>query len=812
MPRRKKDSLVLPALPLRGILVFPQMIVHFDVGRDKSIAALEEGYAADQRVFFVAQKSQQEQEPDSSTCYRIGTIAQVKQITRMPDGTTRILAEGAERARIVRVLHEEPYMKVSLERVPCTLDEGGERIPALVRLANQYLEDLVQESGRLPPDAIPSLREIDDPAQFADIVAANALFNIDHRQQILETADVGDRLELLCQIMAREKQIALLERDVQTRIQQQIEKHNKEAYLQEQLIAIQGELGGDNPDAPSAELRRQYARQRESMPVEAREKVERELARLDRMHPESPDSGVIQNKLEWMLAMPWTAPEEAATDISAARAILNEDHFGLDDVKERLIEYFAVRLMNRLSGANGKIKNPILCLVGPPGVGKTSVAQSIAKAAGRPFVRMSLGGMRDDAEIRGHRSTYIGALPGGLISGIRRAKAANPVFLLDEIDKLTVGAQGDPAAALLEALDPEQNKAFRDLFLDVPFDLSRVMFVTTANTTDTIPKPLLDRMELIEIPSYTNIEKLQIARRYLLPKQREAHGLSASALRMSDQTIDSLIAGYTREAGVRELERRLASVCRKTALTIVETGRKTVTVTPRMLEGMMGLPKYHPDQTEDAPLCGIVNGLAYTPVGGSTLQVECVVAPGSGKLEITGNLGDVMRESARAAVSFIRARSAALGLSADFYQKTDIHIHVPEGAVPKDGPSAGVTLTCAIVSALTGKLVRQDVAMTGEITLRGRVLPIGGVREKILAAYRCGVKQVLLPEDNLRDLKNVPPQVRADMDIRALRTIDDALQGVLLDAEPDRQTVREAHISKGRYSSPAAYPAVSKSI
>jgi ATP-dependent Lon protease len=775
------------------------MLVHFDVGRDKSVAALEEGFAADQRVFFVAQINQQEQNPTSQDCYQVGTIAIVKQVTRMPDKTTRILAEGLERARIRAVLQEEPFMRVKLTRVRNTISADEAELTALARSAKRYLEELADESGRLPPDAVASICEVEDPAQLADIIAANALVRIEHRQRVLEIQDVAKRLETLCAILAQEKQIASLERSVQTRIQQQIEKHNRESYLHEQLIAIRGELGGDDPDSPGHSLRKQYAERRESMPLEAREKVERELGRLDRLHPDSPESGVVQNRLEWILSMPWEAPVEPPPDISTARSMLEEDHHALEKVKQRLIEFLAVRSMS------GGLKNPILCLVGPPGVGKTSVAQSVARAMGRPFVRMSLGGMRDEAEIRGHRSTYIGAMPGGLISGVRRAKAANPVFLLDEIDKLSVGVQGDPAAALLEALDPEQNRAFRDLFLDVPFDLSRVMFITTANMADTIPSPLLDRMEMIEIPSYTNLEKLEIARKYLLPKQRSAHGMNAAKLRVTDATLDAILALYTREAGVRELERNIAAICRKAACSLMETGKKSITIAPKLLDSMLGLPKYSRDHIETAPMCGIINGLAYTMAGGSTLQVECAVALGSGKLEITGNLGDVMQESARAAVSFIRSRAVALGLSPDFYQKTDIHIHVPEGAVPKDGPSAGVALTCAIVSALTGRPARQDVAMTGEITLRGRVLPIGGVREKVLAAYRAGVRVVLLPAENLRDLCEVPEQARSHMDIRALNNIDDALKCVLLEREA-AQAVREPVYPIGRYSG-TAYPA-----
>jgi ATP-dependent Lon protease len=776
VPRSKREKLILPVLPLRGMMLFPYMIAHFDVGREKSIAALEEGFTTDQRVFFVAQNSESSEGTLSQDCSSVGTIARVKQILRMPDDTLRVLAEGMARARIHSVLQEEPYCRAELSPLRSQSRTGQTEIIAFTQCVRHYLEAYAQECGRFPPDTVRSMCEVEDPAQLADVVAANALSRMEDRQRILETEDLGERLEALCTILAREKEVASLEKSVQARVRREIEKHQRDAYLRAQIHAIRKELGED--DDPAANLLRPRL---ETMPVppEVREKALREMGRLERAHPESPEAAVIRNYLEWIVDLPWGVHSQAKLDLARARRVLEADHFGLEDVKQRLIEFLAVRKLK------GDQKSPILCLVGPPGVGKTSIAQSVARALGRPFVRMSLGGVRDEAEIRGHRRTYIGAIPGGILTQIRQAKAADPVFLLDEIDKLSLSIQGDPAAALLEALDPEQNKTFRDHYLDAPFDLSSVLFITTANTVDSIPRPLLDRMETIELSSYTSFEKRAIARRHLLPKQRAAHGLTGSQLRVTDEALDAIIDRYTREAGVRNLERALARVCRKAACSLLEaegTAPKALLIKPDSLEPLLGLPKFHTNPVEPAPLCGVVTGLAYTTVGGATLQVECAVLPGTGKLEMTGQLGTVMQESVRAAVSFVRAHAEALGVEKNFYKTRDLHIHVAEGAIPKDGPSAGVTLICAIVSALTGRPVRQDVAMTGEITLRGRVLPIGGVKEKLLAAYRAGIKVVLLPEENLRDVSELPEQAREKLDIRALRTAEDAIAGALLTA------------------------------
>lgn len=818
MARTNNKYYILPGLPLRGIMVFPHMTMHFDVGRDKSVTAIEQAFEGNRLVFFIAQRDQSEMNPTIRDCYTVGTIARIKQINRLPDNTTRVLAEGLARATIMKVVEDEPYLKIRVAELKDLTLMSAEEVEAFMRVARRNLEQLASDGGRLPTDAANAIQEIDNPSEFCDVCAINALMRLDERQEILNISDYGLRLEKLCELLAKETQVSVIERSVQSKIQAHVEKVNREAYLYEQLSAIRKELGGRAEDF-TEDLRRKYNELKPVLPEEADEKISRDLSRLERVHPDSPESGVLQNKLEWLLSMPWETPAMVETDIKRAKKILEDDHYGLEEVKKRLIEFIAVstiimREMERTEAERNKNKqnkddqqetgktskrlkntdgrqadepvfetkrtNPILCLVGPPGVGKTSIARSIARALDRRFVNMSLGGLHDEAEIRGHRSTYIGAMPGGLVSGLRRAKVANPVFLLDEIDKLGYGVHGDPSAALLEALDPEQNKTFRDLFLDVPFDLSRVMFITTANTTDTIPRPLLDRMEIIEIPSYTNLEKLQIAKRYLLPKQRAAHVMNAGKLKISDDVLNEVIECYTREAGVRELERMIAALCRKAAVSMMESERASMSVTKKTVEEMLGTPKYLRDHLETKPICGVVNGLAYTPVGGSTLTVECSISPGSGSLEVTGNLGDVMKESAKAAMSFIRANSKTLGLESDFYQKTDIHVHVPEGAIPKDGPSAGVTLTCAILSALTGRAARQDVAMTGEITLRGRVLPIGGVREKVLAAYRNDIHIVMLPEENMRDLKEIPEQARQHMDFKPLRTVDDAFNCVLI--------------------------------
>ena len=738
-------------LPLRGLMVFPHMVLHFDVGRKKSVAALEQAMLGDQKIFLVAQREVDVDDPGVDDIYHVGTIAQIKQVLKLPGDNIRVLVEGRSRAILRAVTQEEPYFEGALdELLPAAVPVSIET-DALLRTAHTYFEEYCKMSGRISGETMQSVLEIEDPGQLADVIAANVLQKVDDRQQVLEEFDDLTRLESVCAILVRETELAGVEKKVQARVRKQIEQNQKDYYLREQIKAIQTELG--DKDATDVEDLRERL-EKTPMNDEAREKAARELERLSRMAPGSPEIGVSRTYIEWLLDLPWGKQTPDNLDLKRARRVLSEDHYGLDEVKERVIEYLAVcRIKNNMKG-------PILCFVGPPGVGKTSIAKSIARALGRKFVQMSLGGVRDEAEIRGHRRTYIGAIPGRIISSIKQAGTMNPVFLFDEIDKMASDVRGDPASAMLEVLDSAQNNAFRDHYLEAPFDLSGVMFITTANSVDTIPRPLLDRMELIEVSGYTEDEKLNIAKRHLLPGQIAEHGLAARSVRMSDKVLRSLIQGYTREAGVRTLQRTIGKVVRKSAVEMLDEGVDTVTVTAEKLTKYLGAPRYHYEKAGKKPEVGVVNGLAYTVVGGDTLQIETTTMPGTGALELTGSLGDVMKESARAARSYVRAHAMELGIDPEFYKKLDIHIHVPEGAVPKDGPSAGVTMTTALVSALTGIAVRQNVAMTGEITLRGRVLPIGGLKEKLLAAHRAGIDTVLIPKENVKDLEQVPDNVR----------------------------------------------------
>ena len=738
-------------LPLRGLMVFPHMVLHFDVGRKKSVAALEQAMLGDQKIFLVAQREVDVDDPGVDDIYHVGTIAQIKQVLKLPGDNIRVLVEGRSRAILRAVTQEEPYFEGALdELLPAAVPVSIET-DALLRTAHTYFEEYCKMSGRISGETMQSVLEIEDPGQLADVIAANVLQKVDDRQQVLEEFDDLTRLESVCAILVRETELAGVEKKVQARVRKQIEQNQKDYYLREQIKAIQTELG--DKDATDVEDLRERL-EKTPMNDEAREKAARELERLSRMAPGSPEIGVSRTYIEWLLDLPWGKQTPDNLDLKRARRVLGEDHYGLDEVKERVIEYLAVcRIKNNMKG-------PILCFVGPPGVGKTSIAKSIARALGRKFVQMSLGGVRDEAEIRGHRRTYIGAIPGRIISSIKQAGTMNPVFLFDEIDKMASDVRGDPASAMLEVLDSAQNNAFRDHYLEAPFDLSGVMFITTANSVDTIPRPLLDRMELIEVSGYTEDEKLNIAKRHLLPGQIAEHGLAARSVRMSDKVLRSLIQGYTREAGVRTLQRTIGKVVRKSAVEMLDEGVDTVTVTAEKMTKYLGAPRYHYEKAGKKPEVGVVNGLAYTVVGGDTLQIETTTMPGTGALELTGSLGDVMKESARAARSYVRAHAMELGIDPEFYKKLDIHIHVPEGAVPKDGPSAGVTMTTALVSALTGIAVRQNVAMTGEITLRGRVLPIGGLKEKLLAAHRAGIDTVLIPKENVKDLEQVPDNVR----------------------------------------------------
>ena len=779
--KKKTQPVSLPLLPLRGLMVFPYMVLHFDVGRKKSIAALEQAMLGDQRIFLVAQRDMDVDYPDVNDIYHVGTIANIKQVLKLPGDNIRVLVEGKTRAILRAVTQEEPYFVGALDEIIPQGTVVSIETDALLRTAHKYFEEYCRMSGRIAPDTIQSVMEIEDPGQMADVIAAHVLQKVEDRQQILEEFDDVTRLEAVCAMLVRETELAGVEKKVQARVRKQIEQNQKDYYLREQIKAIQTELG-DKDATDTEDLRDRL--EKTPMNDEARDKVERELDRLSRMAPGSPEIGVSRTYVEWMLDLPWGKSTPDNLDLRRARRILAEDHYGLEEVKERVIEYLAVcRIKNNMKG-------PVLCFVGPPGVGKTSIAKSIARALGRKFVQMSLGGVRDEAEIRGHRRTYIGAIPGRLISSMKQAGTMNPVFLLDEIDKMASDVRGDPASAMLEVLDSAQNDSFRDHYLEAPFDLSGVMFITTANTVDTIPRPLLDRMELIEVSGYTEEEKLNIAKRHLLPTQIAEHGLAPKTVRITDKVMRQLIQGYTREAGVRKLQRTIGKVVRKSAVQMIDEGVETVSVNGEKLEAFLGAPRFHYEKAGKKPEVGVVNGLAYTVVGGDTLQIETTTMPGTGQLELTGSLGDVMKESARAAKSWVRAHAAQLGIDEEFYKKLDIHIHVPEGAVPKDGPSAGVTMTTALVSALTGIPVHQNVAMTGEITLRGRVLPIGGLKEKLLAAHRAGIDTVCIPKENMKDLEEVPENVRSAITIVAAEEIGTVLKTALI-RMPDRKNTKE---------------------
>ena len=779
MPSKSIALLTIPFLPLRGTLVFPHMVLHIDVGRGKSVAAINQAMMGDQRIFLVMQKDIENEEPALNDLYRAGTIARVKQVLHLPGNNMRVLIEGEERA-ILKAVHEDKETWVATVRTmpPFDKSQDNPELQALIRLAKESLDGFAEAGNRLSEDLIKSIKRIEDPQELVDVIAANLIPQVEERYALLSLEKPADRLEQLCVYLAREVRNANVDRIVQQRIRMQVDKSQREYYLREQLKAIQEELGeGDFDDVE--EMREQLKK----IPLneEAREKADKELEKLSRMMAGSPESTVSENYLDWLAELPWGKYTKDQLSLKRARRILEQDHYGMDPVKERIIEYLAVMSMRREADATVVPKGPILCFVGPPGVGKTSIVQAIAKAMGRKFVKMSLGGVRDEAEIYGHRRTYIGAIPGHIISGIKRAGTMNPVFLFDEIDKMGNDYRGDPASAMLEVLDPAQNAAFRDHYLDVPFDLSRVLFITTANTRESIPPPLLDRMEVIEVASYTEEEKLQIAKRHLLRQQVAENGLAKNSVTMTQAAIRKAIEGYTREAGVRSLSRTLAKAVRKAAVEMLETGEKKLPITADNLEKYLGSPRFLRDKPEQQPLLGVVNGLAYTEVGGEMLKVECAVMPGSGKLALTGHLGDVMKESGQAALSWVRAHAADYAIDADFHKDRDIHIHVPEGAVPKDGPSAGVTMTVALVSALSGRKASQDIAMTGEITLGGRVLPIGGIMEKLLAAYRGKMKRLALPRENHKDVAELPGYIQEAFEIYYVGAVGEVIAMTLED-------------------------------
>jgi len=776
MPKQNKNDITyrIPMLPLRGIVVFPHMIIHFDVGRLKSIKSIEESMLNDQVIFLTAQKDPNIEDPDFDEINTFGTVAQIKQLLRLPGDTIRVLVEGIQRAKVINFLTNEPFYKVDVKPVKSkALQSGRPEIQALSRQVIDHFEQYAKLSGKVSPDATFSITNINDLTRLPDIIASNMGISTEQKQMLLEELSPKRRLEKLLDILAKENEILELEKSITFKVRQQIDKSQKEYYLREQIKAIQKELGVSADTTTEIDEYRERI-EKASFSEEVRKKALKELDRLERMHSSSAESGVIRTYLDILLDMPWGKKTDERLDIKYASEILERDHYGLEKVKERILEYLAVRKMK--NGLHG----PILCLAGPPGVGKTSIAKSIAEALNRSYVRMSLGGVKDEAEIRGHRRTYVGSMPGRIINAIRQAGSSNPLILLDEIDKMSNDFRGDPASAMLEVLDAEQNKDFRDHYLEVPFDLSDVMFITTANYKDAIPRPLLDRMEVIDISGYTEEEKLNIASRYLVPKQLEMHGVGKKDVTFDQSALREIIVHYTKEAGVRNLERQIATVIRK-AITKIVSGEKTsVRITKNTVKNYLGARIFTYDKAAEKDEIGIVRGLAWTPVGGDTMPIEVNIMPGEGQLELTGQLGDVMKESARIARSYIRSVAEEYGIDVDFHKKYDIHIHVPEGAIPKDGPSAGITIATAMISALTGIPARKSVAMTGEITLRGKVLAIGGLKEKVLAAHRAGVDTVLIPYENKKNIEDIPESVRKEVRLIPVSHMNEVIRYALV--------------------------------
>jgi ATP-dependent Lon protease len=761
----------LPVLPLRDIVVFPHMIVPLFVGRDKSVRALENVMQEDKQILLVAQKNASDDDPVVEDINMVGTIGSVLQLLKLPDGTVKVLVEGGSRARIQSYKENAEFFEAHVQPLP-ELDAESEQIEAMSRTVITQFEQYVKLNKKIPPEVLVSLNQIDEPGKLADTVASHLQLKVADKQELLEIESVMDRLEKVYSLMEGEIGVMQVEKKIRGRVKRQMEKTQREYYLNEQLKAIQKELGeGEDGKDEVGEIEERIAKTK--LTKEAREKADAEVKKLRNMSPMSAEATVVRNYLDWMLGIPWKKRSKIKKDLNAAEAVLDADHYGLEKVKERIVEYLAVQLRTK------KLKGPIICLVGPPGVGKTSLGKSIAKATGRNFVRMSLGGVRDEAEIRGHRRTYIGSMPGKIIQSMKKAKTSNPLIMLDEIDKLGADFRGDPSSALLEVLDPEQNSAFNDHYLEVDYDLSDVMFITTANTLR-IPAPLLDRMEVIRLSGYTEDEKAEIAKQYLIPKQRDNHGLSEEEWSISESGLRDLIRYYTREAGVRNLEREIASLTRKATKEILQKKSEHVQVTKRNIDKYLGPRRFRYGEAEAEDLVGVTTGMAWTEVGGELLTLESVMLPGKGKMNITGKLGDVMQESIQAAASFVRSRAIDFGIKPPLFEKKDIHIHVPEGATPKDGPSAGVGMATSIVSVLTQNPVRKDVAMTGEITLRGRVLPIGGLKEKLLAAHRGGIKTVLIPKENEKDLEEIPDNVKRGLEILPVSTVDEVLATALV--------------------------------
>ena len=771
MEQKPAATQLYPVLPLRDIVVFPHMIVPLFVGREKSVRALEDVMKEDKQILLVTQRNAAQDDPAATDIYNVGTVGTVLQLLKLPDGTVKVLVEGGQRAKIERFTDNEAFF-VAEATAMVDAAVSGKEVETLARSVVSQFEQYIKLNKKIPPEVLVSINQIEEPSKLADTVASHLSLKIAEKQELLELATVGERLKKVYAIMEGEIGVLQVEKRIRSRVKRQMEKTQREYYLNEQMKAIQKELGeGEDGKDEIAEIEDRIKKTKLSK--EAREKTTAEVKKLRSMSPMSAEATVVRNYLDWILSLPWNKPTKIKRDIRLAEKVLNEDHYGLEKVKERILEYLAVQQRQK------KIKGPILCLVGPPGVGKTSLGKSIAKATGRNFIRISLGGVRDEAEIRGHRRTYIGSMPGKVVQAMKKAKSSNPLFLLDEVDKLGADWRGDPSSALLEVLDPEQNFTFSDHYLEVDYDLSDVMFITTANSLR-MPQPLLDRMEIIRIPGYTEDEKVEIAIRHLIPKQIKDHGLKKTEWSLSEDAIRDLVRYYTREAGVRNLEREIANLARKSIKEILMKNLEKVTINRRNIGKFAGVRKFRYGEAESVDMVGVVTGLAWTEVGGEILTVEAVTLPGKGKVSATGKLGDVMKESVQAAESYVKSRSADFGIKPTIFNKRDIHVHVPEGATPKDGPSAGVAMVTTIVSVLTGIAVRRDVAMTGEVTLRGRVLPIGGLKEKLLAALRAGIKTVLIPQDNEKDLADIPDNVKKGLEIIPVSTVDEVLKNALV--------------------------------
>ena len=770
-------SYKLPLLPLRDVVIFPHMVAPLFVGREKSIRALEEAMKTDKKILLSAQIDAKTNDPGPEDIYKVGTIGTIVQMLRLPDGTVKILVEGVNRAKLIGYEDENKFFNVEVEDL-AEESESGVETNAIMRSLTEAFEDYTKLNKKVPTETLVTIAAIEDASKLSDTIASHLTFKLSDKQEVLECLNCAKRLEMLFEKIQSELEILQVEKKIRNRVKKQMEKAQKEYYLTEQMKAIQSELG-DKDDLKTEILEFEESLKSKDMPEDIRKRVEKEIRKLKGMSSMSAEATVVRNYIDWLVTLPWNSDlTEDEVSLDKAQEVLDEDHFGLEKPKERITEFLAVRTLTE------KLKGPILCLVGPPGVGKTSLAKSVARSMGRKFVRISLGGVRDEAEIRGHRRTYIGALPGKIIQGMKKAGSKNPVFLLDEIDKVGTDFRGDPASALLEALDPEQNSTFNDHYLEVDYDLSQVLFITTANVLHTIPWALQDRMEIIKLSGYTELEKNKIAKKYLIPKQLENNGLNNSNVKFSDKAVNFTIQRYTREAGVRTLEREFGTLCRKTAKEVVKNGKDySLNITPKVVQKLLGAPKFKHGEIEDSNQIGMSTGLAWTEVGGELLNIEVTIVPGKGNFTVTGKLGEVMQESTRAAMSYVRSRGHRLGLDRNFYQKIDIHVHVPEGAQPKDGPSAGIAMATAILSGLIQKEVKRDLAMTGEITLRGRVLPIGGLKEKILAAHRGGVNTVLIPQENEKDLADIPKEVLKDIDVISVSHMDDVIPHAIVSDE-----------------------------